>query len=97
MSGDRKSISIPDFDDDMSDFTPRKRSGAGEGPPKVAQEKKAVDAVSSFPSREAPSEGQLNLKGPLHILNRFKALCKDDRRAYYDMLQILMDRYEGKS
>lgn len=97
MSGDRKSIEMPSFDDDMSDFQPRARTRAGAKPARATLEKKAVDAVSSFPSREAPAEGQLNLKGPLHVLNRFKAMCKEDRRAYYDMLQILMDRYEGKS
>ena len=97
MSGDRKSISMPDFNDDMSDFKPRVPRRAGGASPAPKLEKKAIDAVSSFPSREAPAEGQLNLKGPMHILNRFKAMCKDDRRAYYDMLQILMDRYEGKS
>lgn len=97
MSGDRKSIDIPDFEDELTDFKPRRKERVGEPAPKAVVEKKAVDAVSSFPSREASAEGQLNLKGPLHILNRFKALCKDDRRAYYDMLQILMDRYEGKS
>jgi hypothetical protein len=61
----------------------------------TADTRKAVDAVSRFPSREAPSDGQLNLKGPQHVLDRFKAMCKSDRRAYYDMLEILMDRYEG--
>jgi hypothetical protein len=62
----------------------------------AADTRKAVDAVSRFPSREASSDGQLNLKGPQHVLDRFKAMCKSDRRAYYDMLEILMDRYEGR-
>jgi hypothetical protein len=62
----------------------------------TADTRKAVDAVSRFPSREASSDGQLNLKGPQHVLDRFKAMCKSDRRAYYDMLEILMDRYEGR-
>lgn len=51
--------------------------------------------MSHFPSREASNDGQLNLKGPREILDRFRQLCKDDRRAYYDMLQILMDRYDA--
>ena len=65
--------------------------------PSAAETRRAVDAVSQFPSREASSDGQLNLKGPRHVLDRFRKLCKDDRRAYYDMLEILMDRFEGKA
>lgn len=63
--------------------------------PRAADARRAIDAVSQFPSREASSDGQLNLKGPRHVLDRFRRLCKDDRRAYYDMLEILMDSYEG--
>jgi hypothetical protein len=55
-----------------------------------------VDAVSQFPSREASADSQLNLKGPRPVLDRFRAMCKADRRAYYDMLEILMDHFEGK-
>jgi hypothetical protein len=75
--------------------TPRE---AAPQPPRrsTTDTRKAVDAVSRFPSREASSDGQLNLKGPQHVLDRFKAMCKSDRRAYYDMLEILMDRYEGR-
>ncbi len=75
-------------------------SGAGRPPasafPRAADTRRAIDAVSQFPSREASTDGQLNLKGPRHVLDRFRVMCKADRRAYYDMLEILMDRYEGK-
>ncbi len=64
--------------------------------PSAAETRRAVDAVSQFPSREASADAQLNLKGPRHILDRFRKMCKDDRRAYYDMLEILMDSHEGK-
>ncbi|CUH82354.1 hypothetical protein [Tropicibacter naphthalenivorans] len=64
--------------------------------PRAADTRRAIDAVSQFPSREATRDGQLNLKGPQHVLDRFKAMCKADRRAYYDMLEILMDQFEGK-
>ena len=90
MSGDRETLSIPSFDD-MEDFAPR---GTGQG---AADTRRAVDAVSTFPSREAASDGQLNLKGPRRVLDRFRAMCKADRRSYYDMLEILRDRYDGKS
>lgn len=92
MAG-RESLSIPELDDDLDDFAPRGRAGQGASPPPAAR--KAIDAVSHFPSREAPADAQLNLKGPREVLDRFKALCKADRRTYADMLGILMDRYDA--
>mgnify|MGYP000324226222 CR=1 FL=1 len=90
--GDREALSIPDFDDELDDFEPRKPKGQGRASPDA----RAIDAVSAFPSRESSPDGQLNLKGPRHILERFKAMCKADRRPYYDMLEILMDAHENK-
>jgi hypothetical protein len=64
-----------------------------------------VDQVSSgragglterWPSREAIRDGQLSIKATVDIIERFKRICKDDRRTYADMLGILMDRYESK-
>lgn len=49
-----------------------------------------------WPSREPLRDGQISIKAPLYVLERFKRICKDDRRTYADMLGILMDRYEGK-
>ena len=49
-----------------------------------------------WPSRE-PKEEQINIRGPADIINRFKKMAKNDRRAYYDMLQILMDEFEASS
>lgn len=51
--------------------------------------------VLSAPAPKAP-EGQVSIKGPVEIIERFKALCKDDRRVYYDMLEILMNHYERR-
>ena len=94
---DREALAIPTFEDDLDDFAPRGRAGQG-APTTVppADTRRTVDAVSQFPSREASPDAQLNLKGPRHVLDRFRAMCKADRRAYYDMLEILMDAYEGK-
>lgn len=91
-AGDRKALIIPDLgvDDGLDDFAPRAAAR-----PAVAETRKVIDQASSFPSREAGADAQLNLKGPRHILERFKALCKADRRPYYDMLEILMDRFDG--
>lgn len=50
-----------------------------------------------WPSREPITDGQISIKGPLNTIRRFKAMCKEDRRTYADMLNILMDRFEGKS
>lgn len=47
-----------------------------------------------WPSREPIREGQINIKAPIDVLDRFKQLCRDDRRTYADMLGILMDGYE---
>lgn len=97
---EREALAMPAFDDNLDDFGPRGGIPAGQGAPttpsRASDTRKAVDAVSRFPSREASSDGQLNLKGPQRVLDRFKAMCKDDRRAYYDMLEILMDRYEQR-
>lgn len=88
---ERQSLSIPSFDDDLDDFAPRQ--AAAKAP---SSERRTVDAISQFPSREAQADTQLNLKGPRRVLDRFRAMCKADRRAYYDMLERLMDHYEGR-
>jgi len=57
---------------------------------------RAGDVATRWPSREPVKDGQISIKAPLDVLDRFKRICKDDRRTYADMLGILMDRYEGK-
>ena len=49
-----------------------------------------------WPSREPLRDGQISIKASLDVLDRFKRICKDDRRTYADMLRILMDLYEGR-
>ncbi|MFZ3585148.1 hypothetical protein ACOI1H_23880 [Loktanella sp. DJP18] len=63
-------------------------------PKPVAERAGAV--APRWPSREPVMDGQISVKAPLDVLDRFKRICKDDRRTYADMLGILMDRYEGK-
>ena len=48
----------------------------------------------AWPSREAPLEGQFTIRAPLNTITRFRQICKDDRRTYAGMLEILMDRFE---
>ena len=50
-----------------------------------------------WPSREPVAEGQISIKGPLKTIRRFQALCRDDRRTYAEMLNILMDAFEKKA
>lgn len=47
-----------------------------------------------WPSREPAQDGQISIKAPLVVIQRFRRLCKDDRRTYADMLSILMDGHE---
>ena len=56
----------------------------------------STDITPRWPSREPVRDGQISIKAPLDILDRFKKICKDDRRTYADMLGILMDCYESK-
>ena len=48
-----------------------------------------------WPSREPVREGQISIKAEMDVIERFRKLCKDDRRTYADMLGILMDRFEA--
>ncbi len=49
-----------------------------------------------WPSREPLRDGQISIKATIDVIERFKRLCKDDRRTYADMLGILMNLYEAK-
>ena len=48
-------------------------------------------------SREPVRDGQISIKAPLDVIERFRRLCSDDRRTYADMLAILMDSHERRS
>ena len=50
-----------------------------------------------WPSREPVRDGQISIKAPLDVIERFRRLCHDDRRTYADMLAILMDGYEQQT
>ena len=49
----------------------------------------------AWPSRETPQEGQFTIRASLNTITRFRQMCKDDRRTYGGMLEILMDSFEG--
>ena len=47
--------------------------------------------MQAWPSREQQRDGAFTIRGPLEDIDRFKRLCKEDRRTYIDMLRMLMD------
>ena len=63
-------------------------------PPEVPS---AAIPTERWPSREAVRDGQVSIKAPLDVIERFRRLCQDDRRTYADMLAILMDSHEQRS
>lgn len=87
MSGDRAPLNIPNTDD-MEDFKPRKPAEA------KPVDRKAIEKVSPFPSREASDTKQMNITGDSDVLDRFDRMCKADRRSRYAMLEILMNTFE---
>lgn len=38
---------------------------------------------------------QISMRGDPEVVDRFRQLCRADRRTYLEMLSILMDHYEG--
>lgn len=79
--------------DRLKKFEPRPTQS--EAPPPLAGPVEPSDQ-DRWPSREPILDGQISIKGPLATIRRFKKLCKDDRRTYADMLEILMDHFEGR-
>ena len=87
MSERRKSL---DFDD-LDDFKPRKPAQQPTAPAM-----KEIDRVTSFPSREATDDAQINIKTSSAILDRFRALAKAKRYKHGEFLETLMNAYEGR-
>lgn len=87
MNTERKTLAM----DDLEDFQPRSPR-----PATVQAERKAVEAIATFPSREASNEDQLNIKGPKATLDRFRRLRKAERYPYVILLDMLMDAYESR-
>ena len=44
----------------------------------------------------APQDVQLNIRAPSPVVERFKTICQTERRSYGDMLDILVDVWDGK-
>jgi hypothetical protein len=79
--------------DRLKQFEPRPQEPAQ---PVVAAPAPVTEDPHRWPSREPARDGQVSIKAPLDTIARFRKLCRDDRRTYADMLEILMDRFEGR-
>ncbi|MEO4045350.1 hypothetical protein AAFN47_27475 [Hoeflea sp. CAU 1731] len=90
-AGERQSLPM-DTLSGLDDFKPR----PAQRMPAISQEreKRAIDEASQFPSRQAPDDDQLNIKGPKAVLDRFRGLKKTERYKYADLLEMMMDAYE---
>ncbi len=66
----------------------------GPGPRETRPSEPAAVPSERWPSREPLREGQISIKAPLDVIERFRRLCRDDRRTYADMLAILMNSHE---
>ena len=73
---------------------PSSSAAAIEGP---ALQAPVAPPPERWPSREPVRDGQISIKAPFEVIERFRRLCHDDRRTYSDMLAILMDSHERKS
>lgn len=95
-SRDRQPLNIPGADD-LNDFAPRPKPAERVSGTTSGKQPAHKTAPEPYPSREAAQDGQLGIKGPKPVLERFKALCKNERWPMHAMLEILMDSYEEKT
>ena len=47
------------------------------------------------PRLQVEQIAQINVRGDPATIQRFRRLCKEDRRTYADMLRILLDAFEA--
>lgn len=74
----------------------REPSAPATGVERPSSEASAALSPERWPSREPLRDGQISIKAPLDVIERFRRLCHDDRRTYADMLGILMDSHERR-
>ena len=77
--------------------SPREPSSPTSSPDRTSSEVSSALPTERWPSREPVRDGQISIKAPLDVIERFRRLCHDDRRTYADMLAILMDSHERRS
>jgi uncharacterized protein (DUF4415 family) len=54
------------------------------------------DDVKTWPSREPQTEGQFTIRARLDVIERFRNICKNDRRTYGAMLEILINEFDKR-
>ncbi|RZF63478.1 hypothetical protein EWE75_15640 [Sphingomonas populi] len=92
MNTERKPIDFGGLDD----FDTRPKATPQTPETKVA-ERKAVDQMAGFPSRERSDEGQINIRAQEQVLNRFREMAKKERYKLGAFLEIMMDVYEQRN
>lgn len=76
------------LDMDLDDFAPRPRAE------KPTLNRKKAAAVSQFPSREAEDETQFNIRCPVSIQSKFRALAKSEGLKQGKLLEKALDAFE---
>ena len=78
-------------------------NGTGGGSSRRGKSPWAREEDDGEAARQEPGPGprsqeilQINIRGDAVTIERFKRLCRDDRRTYADMLRILMESFEAK-
>lgn len=69
--------------------------------PRRLPSKEEIDRTAAFPSRdpvpEKESDDQVNIRGRMSIIRRFKALAKSLDLSHVRLLERMMDEFEGKT
>jgi len=80
--------------ENLSDFQPRRQQESQDAKPVVSNH------TTGWSRREAPRESQFTVRARVDTIERFKQLCRPPgggRYTYGEMLELLMDRAEGRS
>lgn len=89
---------VPVVEQTASTPEPEPKSAQKPTPKRAASstQRRAPAGGGRWVSREPVADGQISIKASLEAIERFRQMCADDRRTYGDMLEILMDSFEGK-
>ena len=69
--------------------------------PRRLPSREEIDRTAAFPSRdplpEKEGDDQVNIRGRMSVIRRFKALAKDSNLSHVKMLERMMDEFEGNA
>ncbi|ABM44888.1 hypothetical protein H704_00256 [Bartonella bacilliformis Peru38] len=83
MNSERKPLDFAALDE----FKPK-------NPTSNITERKKIDKMVAFPSREQSDDAQINIKTSTAILNRFRTMAKQNRYHHGAFLEVLMNAFE---